>query len=69
MATFSGMFSSGVSVRGKESGFLVQYHGLRPVETKQMASARVRASGSVSSPGGFSPVLHFWVSSFYVDSG
>ena len=59
MSSFAGIFSSGVCVRGKESGSLVQYHGLRSVESKQMAKAMVRPSGSISSPGGFSPFVHF----------
>ena len=59
MSSFAGIFSSGVCVRGKESGSLVQYHGLRSVESKQMAKAIIRPSGSISSPGGFSPFLHF----------
>ncbi|KAL6349433.1 hypothetical protein AAG906_034090 [Vitis piasezkii] len=52
MAAFAGICSSGVRFRGKESGSLAQYHGLRPVESKKMASAMVRPSGSISSPGG-----------------
>ncbi|KAL6313237.1 hypothetical protein AAG906_018703 [Vitis piasezkii] len=50
MAAFAGICSSGVRFRGKESGSLAQYHGLRPVESKKMASAMVRPSGSISSP-------------------
>lgn len=59
MAAFAGICSSGVRFRGKESGSLAQYHGLRPVESKKMASAMVRPSGSISSPGGFFSFLHF----------
>lgn len=84
MAAFAGICSSGVRFRGKESGSLAQYHGLRPVESKKMASAMVRPSGSISSPGGFSHssifnlvwMLHWvficlflGVSDFCVDSG